>query len=204
MNRVVAYIDGFNLYFGLKADRGRKYLWLDLQALVESLLLPDQELREIRYFTARVRDDPDGGRRQSVYLDALASHCQKVSRVEGRFQQKNRSCASCGARWAGYEEKETDVNISAALIEDAVRDVYDTALLISGDTDLRPAVASVKRLRPRKLIFVGFPPQRYSARLAQVVDAYVRIGHDKVRNAQLPPEIVTKGGITLRRPVHWS
>jgi uncharacterized LabA/DUF88 family protein len=204
MNRVVAYIDGFNLYFGLKADRGRKYLWLDLQALVESLLLPDQELREIRYFTARVRDDPDGGRRQSVYLDALASHCQKVSRVEGRFQQKNRSCASCGARWIGYEEKETDVNISAALIEDAVRDAYDTALLISGDTDLRPAVASVKRLRPRKLIFVGFPPQRYSARLAQVVDAYVRIGHDKVRNAQLPPEIVTKGGITLRRPEYWS
>jgi uncharacterized LabA/DUF88 family protein len=204
MNRVVAYIDGFNLYFGLKADRGRKYLWLDLQALVESLLLPDQELREIRYFTARVRDDPDGGRRQSVYLDALASHCQKVSRVEGRFQQKNRSCASCGARWIGYEEKETDVNVSAALIEDAVRDAYDTALLISGDTDLRPAVASVKRLRPRKLIFVGFPPQRYSARLAQVVDAYVRIGHDKVRNAQLPPEIVTKGGITLRRPEYWS
>jgi len=204
MNRVVAYIDGFNLYFGLKADRGRKYLWLDLQVLVESLLLPDQELREIRYFTARVRDDPDGGRRQSVYLDALASHCQKVSRVEGRFQQKNRSCASCGARWIGYEEKETDVNVSAALIEDAVRDAYDTALLISGDTDLRPAVASVKRLRPRKLIFVGFPPQRYSARLAQVVDAYVRIGHDKVRNAQLPPEIVTKGGITLRRPEYWS
>jgi len=204
MNRVVAYIDGFNLYFGLKADRGRKYLWLDLQALVESLLLPDQELREIRYFTARVRDDPDGGRRQSVYLDALASHCQKVSRVEGRFQQKNRSCARCGARWIGYEEKATDVNISAALIEDAVRGAYDTALLISGDTDLRPAVASVKRLRPRKLIFVGFPPQRYSARLAQVVDAYVRIGHDKVRNAQLPPEIVTKGGITLRRPEYWS
>jgi NYN domain len=25
MNRVVAYIDGFNLYFGLKADHGRNY-----------------------------------------------------------------------------------------------------------------------------------------------------------------------------------
>ena len=31
-NRVVAYVDGFNLYFGLKSDRGRKHLWLDLQA----------------------------------------------------------------------------------------------------------------------------------------------------------------------------
>jgi hypothetical protein len=122
MNRVIAYIDGFNLYFGLKADHGRKYLWLDLRALVESLLLPDQELQGVRYFTARVRDDPDGVRRQSVYLDALATHCEKVIRVEGRFQEKNRGCGSCGARWIGYEEKETDVNISAALIEDAVRD----------------------------------------------------------------------------------
>ena len=63
--------------------------WLDLQVLAESLLLPDQELRGVRYFTARVRDDPDGGRRQSVYLDALSTHCEKVIRVEGRFQEKH-------------------------------------------------------------------------------------------------------------------
>ncbi len=63
-------------------------------------------------------------------LDALASHCRKVRRIEGRFQEKHRHCVSCGARWVGYEEKETDVNISAALIEDAVYDRYDTALLL--------------------------------------------------------------------------
>jgi hypothetical protein len=88
MDRVVAYIDGFNLYFGLKAAHGRKYLWLDLQALVESLLLPNQELREVQYFTARVRDDPNGERRQAVYLDALASHCQKVSGSMAGFRRK--------------------------------------------------------------------------------------------------------------------
>lgn len=32
MARVAAYIDGFNLYHGLKARLGRKYLWLDLCA----------------------------------------------------------------------------------------------------------------------------------------------------------------------------
>ena len=42
MNRVVAYVDGFNLYFGLKAVYGRRYHWLDLQALVRSLLRPGQ------------------------------------------------------------------------------------------------------------------------------------------------------------------
>jgi uncharacterized LabA/DUF88 family protein len=140
-----------------------------------------------------------GRRAGAAHPDRVCKNCT----FEGRSQEKKRSCGSCGARWIGYEEKETDVNISTALIEDAVLDFYDTALLISGDTDLRPAVASVKRLRPRKLVFVGFPPRRYSARLAQAVDAYIRIGHDKVRNAQLPPKIVTKGGITLQRPEHW-
>ena len=202
-DRVVAYIDGFNLYYGLKAERGRRDLWLDLQALAEGLLLAGQELDEIKYFTARLRDDPDGSRRQSVYLDALASHCPKVSRIEGRFQEKHRRCAWCGTRWIGYEEKETDVNISAALIEDAVLDRYDTALLISGDTDLRPAISATKRLRPGKTIFVAFPPQRFSARLVQAVDAYVRIGSDKVRNSQLPPQVVTTSGVILERPAYW-
>lgn len=204
MDRVVAYVDGFNLYFGLKAEYGRKYLWLNLQALVEGLLRPNQELREVQYFTARVRDDPDGERRQAAYLDALASYCQKVRRIDGRFQEKTRGCKNCGARWTSYEEKETDVNICVALMEGAALDAYDTALLISGDTDLRPAIASVKRLQPEKLVFAAFPPRRYSARLVQSVHAYTRIGHDKIRNSQLPPEIVTKGGVTLNRPMYWS
>jgi hypothetical protein len=110
-DRVDAYVDGFNLYFGLKADRGRKYLWLDLQSLVERLLLADQELREVWYFTARVRDNPAAEQRQAVCLDALASYCPKVRRVEGRFQERTRSCRECGARWIGYEEKETDVKL---------------------------------------------------------------------------------------------
>jgi len=203
MDRVVAYIDGFNLYYGLKADRGRRYLWLDLQALVESLIWPDQELQQVWYCTARVLDDPEGSRRQAGYLDALAAHCDKVIRVEGRFQEKNRSCPTCSARWAGYEEKETDVNIAIALVEDAVRDVYDTALLISGDTDLRPAISSVRRLCPDKLVVVAFPPRRFSGRLAQSVDAYTRIGPDKVRNAQLPSKVTTAGGVVLERPAHW-
>jgi len=117
---------------------------------------------------------------------------------------KTRGCRNCGARWTSYEEKETDVNISVALIEGAALGAYDTALLISGDTDLRPAIASVKRLQPEKLIFAAFPPRRYSARLVQSVDAYTRIGHDKIRNAQLPHEVTTKGGITLSRPAYWS
>src|SRR6266508_127943 len=85
--RVAAYVDGFNLYFGLKAKHGRKYLWLDLQALAESLLRPEQTLERVTYFTARVRKDPEGERRQSEYLHALAHHSPLVTVVAGRFRR---------------------------------------------------------------------------------------------------------------------
>ena len=106
--------------------------------------------------------------------------------------------------WTGYEEKETDVNIATALIEDAVEDRYDVAILVSGDSDLRPAVAAVKRLRPEKLIIAAFPPSRHSRVLARAVDAYVTISRSKVHNAQLPPKIVTRNGVLLTRPAYWS
>lgn len=173
-------------------------------SLVGCLLLANQELREVWYFTARVRDNAAAEERQAVYLDALASYCPKVRRVEGRFQERTRSCRECGARWIGYEEKETDVNIAVALVEDAVRDAYDTALLISADSDLRPAIGTVRRLRPDKRIVAVFPPRRNAVGLIAAVDAYIRIGSGKIRNAQLPAKIVTAGGITLERPEHWS
>ncbi|HEY5409133.1 MAG TPA: hypothetical protein VIJ94_00275 [Caulobacteraceae bacterium] len=33
-----------------------------------------------------------------------------------------------------------------------------------------------------------------------MVDGYISVGHDKIRKAQLPPKIVTKGGVALVRP----
>jgi uncharacterized LabA/DUF88 family protein len=143
MTRVVAYVDGFNLYHGLKAVYGRRYHWLDLQALVRSLLRPGQELLEVQYFTARVRDNPAAESRQALYLEALMSHSIRVRLIEGHFQDKPRECRNCGAHWMAYEEKEADVNIAIAMLTDAVQDAYDTAILVSGDSDLRPVIASV-------------------------------------------------------------
>lgn len=151
-----------------------------MRSLVERLLQGNQELREVWYFTARTRDEPDAERRQAVYLDALAGYGPKVRRMEGRFQQRIRSCRYCQAQWAGYEE--TDVNIAVGLVEDAVLDTYDTALLITADSDLCPAVAAVKRLRPAKGIIAAFPPRRNSVALIAAVDAYLRIGSGNFRS----------------------
>lgn len=202
MTRVIAYVDGFNLYHGLRHD-GRRHLWLDLDALATSLLKPGQGLERVRYFTARVRNDQDGHQRQADYLDALLAHSTRLEVIEGRFQQKTRCCNRCGRNWITYEEKETDVSIAVALIEDGVQDRFDTALVISADSDLCPAVRALKRLRPTKRIIAAFPPNRRSDDLRRAVDAAFTIGAAKIRQAQLPPSITTAAGVTLVRPKHW-
>jgi uncharacterized LabA/DUF88 family protein len=202
--RVAVYVDGFNLYFGLRDKYDRKYLWLDLQALSLSLLRPGQTLEVVRYFTARVRGDAEGEQRQSDYLDALQERSPLVRIKDGRFQEKDRRCRGCGSTWTVYEEKETDVNIAVALLADAMRDTFDTALLISADSDLCPAVRETKSLFPEKRIIAAFPPKRHSAELKRVVDGHLSIGSDKIRRAQLPREVVTDAGVVLRRPKHWA
>src|ERR1019366_9530581 len=70
-DRVVVYIDGFNLYFGLKTKGWRRFYWLNLLDLSRHLLKPHQTLVQVKCFTSRIRDDPPKERRQSTYIDAL-------------------------------------------------------------------------------------------------------------------------------------
>jgi uncharacterized LabA/DUF88 family protein len=204
VERVKAYVDGFNLYHGLREKHGRRYHWLDLEALIISLLRRDQSLVGIDYFTARVRQQPDSEMRQTTYLDALSAHCDQLTIIEGRFQAKRRYCRACRVETPSFEEKETDVSIAAALIEDAVNDVFDTAMLVSGDSDLCPAVRAVGRLRPNKRIFAAFPPRRHSDDLRKALgNAVFTIGDAKLRNALLP-DVVEARGVLLRRPSYWK
>ena len=112
--RVAVYVDGFNLYYGLKAKRWGRYYWLDLVRLAENLLRPGQQLAAVRYFTALVFpkfDDPDKPLRQNVYLEALAT--LPALRVHmGYHVAKRLRCPSCGAVWQTHEEKRTDVNVA--------------------------------------------------------------------------------------------
>jgi hypothetical protein len=60
-----AYIDGFNLYYGMKTKFAHRYLWLDVVRLVQHLR-PDDEIVAVRYFTALVKAEPDAAARQTA------------------------------------------------------------------------------------------------------------------------------------------
>ncbi|MBO0803809.1 MAG: NYN domain-containing protein [Nocardiopsaceae bacterium] len=200
--RIAAYIDGFNLYFGIR-QHGRRYLWLDLEALMSSLLRPNQHLVAVRYFTARVRDDPPAESRQQAYLNALAARSSMLDIREGRFQRKANSCRSCQATWVDYEEKETDVSLAVSMVEDGVNGLYDTAFLVSADSDMIPAVRALRRLVSGIRVLAVLPPRRRSFALATACDATIPIGVTRLRQSQLP-RTVAAGSRLFVRPEHWK
>ena len=99
--RLVAYIDGFNLYYGLRDARLRGSRWLDLHGVCTSLLKPSQQLEFVRYFTTRVRGDPHAARRQSVYIDALLAR-EGIEIDFGEPPWLSRRFLSLGKRGCGY------------------------------------------------------------------------------------------------------
>jgi uncharacterized LabA/DUF88 family protein len=54
-----------------------------------------------------------------------------------------------------FQEKGVDVHIAVDLVAGAFENTYDTALLLSSDTDLIPALRQV-RLKAKKIEYVGF------------------------------------------------
>lgn len=198
--RVSVYIDGFNLYFGLKSKY--PYLkWLNVEALSANLLKANQILEGCNYFTARVRNSPNKERRQTVYLDALKSTNTNI--VYGKYFSKPVTCKRCKNSWPGNEEKMTDVNIAVTILTDALQDKYDTVILISGDSDLTPPLRALKQFYPDKKAIVAFPPNRTSFELKTIADASFTIGRKKLAMSQLDDSIATSGEHIITKPIEW-
>jgi hypothetical protein len=203
--RLTVYVDGFNLYHGLKERSGRRLLWLDLVKL-SRLLRPRSSLVRVHYFTAPVLDDPAAASRQGRYQAALRARTPGLIEItQGRYQKKARTCRACGATWIQYEEKETDVNIATALVADAATRATDSALIISADSDLTPAIRTARALNTAMFIAAAFPPMRYSAELSKLMPASFSIGMSKLTGAQLPRTVVDSvSGRAYNRPAKWN
>jgi uncharacterized LabA/DUF88 family protein len=199
--RVVAYIDGFNLYFGIREAGFDNCRWLNVKKLVESLLQPNQELVEVKYFTSRVSNNPDKQKRQSTYIDALESLDIKI--YYGNYQDGATECNRCGHIWRTAKEKMTDVNIATKIIADAFRDEYDMALLISGDSDLTPPIREVHDLFKGKRVFIAFPPKRHNSSMSLIAKGSMIIGRKKLVDAQFDEEVISKTGYKLKIPTEW-
>jgi len=203
--RVIAYIDGFNLYFGMRGLHWSRYYWLNLPLMAANLLKPGQRLVQTKYFTTRVSGspkDPDKPKRQNTYLEAIQT-LPNVGIFYGHYLSREVTCLRCGARWTTHDEKMTDVNIATELLTDATDDRFDVALLVTADSDLTRPIQIVRERFPAKKVVMAFPPDRNSERLKQVASGYMHIGRDVLRASQLPDQVRKPDGFVLHRPIEW-
>jgi hypothetical protein len=205
--RSIVYVDGFNFYYGV--IRGTAHKWLDLQRFF-NLLRPDDDVQQIRYFTAMVGGT--GRARQETYLKALET-LPLLEITLGLYKAKNVRCTilPCGylgsRKFKVQEEKRTDVAIGVAILDDAYQDACDRFVIFSGDSDLVPALNTVKQRFPAKELVV-YIPARNPVRGAAVE---LRAAADK--NRTLPLNLIPRSlfaaaipdgaGGMLAKPATW-
>lgn len=212
MPRVTFLVDGFNLYHSLllagSGSGGGSTKWLDLRALLSSYLSvlgAGSVLHEVYYFSALATHldsrFPGKTTRHRTYIECLRS--QGVIVELGRFKFKEVFCSVCKKATPHYEEKETDVAISARLMELCYRDAADTFVLVTGDTDLAPVIRTATRLYPSKEFCFGFPFRRKNKELAKLVSRHFRIHRDQYAKFQFHDPLVLPSGRSIPKPPSW-
>ncbi len=198
MTRVIAFVDGFNLYHGLSSQlesdpNSLPHNKVDLWRLIENHLLHDYEtLQGVRWYSAIPPlnwRDPDQAAivsRHTWYREQLND--TGVSTRVSSFRKTTRKCKHCGKKTKTQEEKESDTRFSLEILEDALYDRMDRALLVTSDSDFIPALYSLKRYAEKRLVdAVVCPPikregagkeiQNCSRKLFSTKTRYMRIKH---------------------------
>jgi uncharacterized LabA/DUF88 family protein len=204
MIRSSFFIDGFNFYHALKSLDGNHLKWVDLRALMGRQISRSETISNIYYFSAYADWLPGPKARHVAYVSALAA--VDVEIVLGNFKKKDRFCRHCRSKTIGHEEKETDVNIALCLLNEAYKDSYDRAYVVSRDSDLKPAIAMVRNGFPQKEIFVVAPPHfGHSTDLLSVATGKRKITRGQIEDCLFPEIVVDAGGnVAAKRPAEYQ
>lgn len=211
MERTTFLIDGFNLYHSVREacneldDQSLK--WLNISSLCSHylyLIHKRAKLQDIYYFSALAHHiDQRTVSRHEIFLSALKSTGIKVQL--SNFKKKYIKCNYCLKRNIRYEEKETDVALAVKILELFHYDNCDNIVLVTGDTDIIPAVKTAKKLFSDKKIYFLFPYKRWNYSLKELAKGYYfGIKTEQYHKHKFPDEIDSLNGGKIKKPKKWS
>lgn len=222
--RTIAYIDGFNLYFGC-LKQVPHCRWLDVESLVRTLCKeqdPQTNLVAIKYFTAPIKTKlsprgRDSAKAQRTYMQALATYCPTIQIIEGKYFIVSGSYYgdtspvdfSKKYRVLRPEEKQTDVNIALHMLSDATDELCEQQVLFSNDSDCAPIFSTIRQRHPAMRLgvvppFLKTKTDRYPSRELIELSDWSRkpISESLLLECQLPERIPTRKKPILK-PTHW-
>lgn len=207
-NRVCFLVDGFNVYHSVceaeKVIKGPSIKWLDMKALCASYLSSiggGATLEKVFYFSAFMDWIPDKAARHQVYVNALRATGVEVQLH--RFKRKEVWCKVCKKNYIHHEEKETDVAIAVKLLELFAVDACDISVIVTGDTDLAPAIRTAKVLWPDRRIWVLFPFARHNAELKLIAHGCLNVKAKRYASHQLPNPLKVSPTEIIWKPTTW-
>jgi uncharacterized LabA/DUF88 family protein len=228
--RTAFFVDGYNVFYGLLA--GTAYKWLNLAQLLAHIARienPRSSLASVDYFTSSVK--PELATRgiaskeaQDAYIRALRAN--RVNVHYGRHQLERANAPRFISRkvsasrqdtvaiWK-LEEKETDVHIAISMYRTASRQEtlpwekrIEQLVLVSGDTDMAPALSAIRDDFPHLRIGVILPYRTGSKRLAPgSLKQYAHwmrrvVTCDELQSHQFPNRVPTHKAPAVK-PDYW-
>jgi uncharacterized LabA/DUF88 family protein len=212
MKHIVFLIDGFNLYHSIEDiefSQGVCFKWLNLRSLCQSFMYlfgKEYDLYKIFYFTAIAYhyNDKEKEQRHEDYIRCLESTGVEV--IRGRFKEKTEYCPLCKQNYIGHVEKQTDIAISSKLLELLYakdNDHCETFVLVTGDSDLAPAIETALKVVPCPDIRFAFPVNRKSEELKLLAPKSfkLRAGHYQANQFRNPVKLAD--GTSIHKPSSW-
>lgn len=154
--RVAVFIDGSNLYHSLEENCGR--MDLDFEAFVYKLVGGRQLYRTYYYNILQDAEKrPQAAQEQQKFLASLYS----IPRFEVRL-------GTTKQRGDQVVEKGVDIMLATDLLQYAWNNLYDVAVLVSGDGDFAYAVQAAKN--SGKYVELAAFPNNLAPELSQIAD----------------------------------
>jgi uncharacterized LabA/DUF88 family protein len=79
----------------------------------------------------------------------------------------------------------------------------ETVVLVTGDTDIIPAIETANRMFPYSETMVAFPFARKNDELVDVAPRSFKIHVNSYKNNQFPNPVVLQDGTTIAKPLVW-
>lgn len=147
--RVIILVDGSNFYHRLKEPEitVKNPLKFDYKAF-KNWLASKRKLVAANYYVGAVREEKGNLKSKKM----LANQLKLFSRLRASGWKIYLGYL---LKSDGYHEKGVDVKIAVNLLVGAYEDKYDTAVLVSSDTDLLPVIGKARNLS-KQVEYIGF------------------------------------------------
>lgn len=142
LTKVVFIVDGLNLFHSIINTLGVQNSLIDLEKLCKTIILANEEIESIEYFTSYFKGDSHIAVMQRKFI-TINKKSNIIKLKLGLLRPRNLRCNFCNNEIHYFKEKYTDVNIAVSLLEKIQDSKLAKIYFLSADKDFAPLIRRI-------------------------------------------------------------